>query len=70
MTFLDPWFIDQILQIVELEKQLVEVSTIDADLMRRAKRWFPDEQIGAPGMNGMEVRALRNRSALRPSIVW
>lgn len=68
MTFLDPWFIDQILQIVELEKQLVEVSTIDADLMRRAKRYgFSDEQIGAlRGMNGMEVRALRKSLHVTP----
>ena len=68
MTFLDPWFIDQILQIVELEKQLVEVSTIDADLMRQAKRYgFSDEQIGAlRGMNGMEVRALRKSLHVTP----
>ena len=68
MTFLDPWFIDQILQIVELEKQLAEVSEIDADLMRRAKRYgFSDEQIGAlRGVNGMEVRALRKSLFVTP----
>lgn len=68
MTFLDPWFIDQILQIVEVEKQLMEVSKIDADLMRRAKRYgFSDEQIGAlRKMNGMEVRALRKSLHVTP----
>ena len=68
MTFLDPWFIDQILQIVEVEKQLMEVSKIDADLMRRAKRYgFSDEQIGAlRKMNGTEVRALRKSLHVTP----
>ena len=68
MTFLDPWFIDQILQIVELEKQLMEVKAVDADLMRRAKRYgFSDEQIGAlRGMNGMEVRTLRKSLNITP----
>ena len=29
MTFLDPWFIDQILQIVEIEKELVDAAELD-----------------------------------------
>ena len=68
MTFLDPWFIDQILQIVELEKQLMEVKAVDADLMRRAKRYgFSDEQIGAlRGMSGLEVRTLRKSLNITP----
>tara|TARA_A100001015_G_scaffold44656_1_gene49111 strand:- start:2506 stop:5721 length:3216 start_codon:yes stop_codon:yes gene_type:complete len=68
MTFLDPWFIDQILQIVEMEQQLLEVTEINASLMRRAKRYgFSDEQIGAlRGMSGMEVRALRKSLNVTP----
>jgi carbamoyl-phosphate synthase large subunit len=68
MTFLDPWFIDQILQIVEMEKHLLEATEIDKDLMRRAKRYgFSDEQIGAlRGMSGMEVRMLRKSLDVTP----
>ena len=40
-TGIDPWFLHQLLQIVELEKLLREqqVDTLDGDLLRRAKEW-------------------------------
>lgn len=68
MTYLDPWFIDQILQIVELEKQLQEVDQIDEDLMKRAKRYgFSDEQIAAlRGITGLEIRELRKSMNIIP----
>ena len=47
-TGIDPWFLHQLLQIVELEKLLREqqVDTLDGDLLRRAKEWgFSDHQL-------------------------
>jgi len=68
MTHLDPWFIDQILQIVEIEKQLVDAAELDFDLLKYAKKnGFSDEQIGAlRGVSGNEIRALRKELNLIP----
>ena len=50
MTKLDPWFIDQILQIVEIEKEIADAAELDYDLLKKAKKnGFSDEQIaGTP----------------------
>lgn len=48
-TGIDPWFLEQLLQIVELEKHLrgQKVDALDGDLLRRAKEWgFSDHQLG------------------------
>ena len=68
MTRLDPWFIDQILQIAEIEKELIDASEIDADLMRTAKRnGFSDEQIGTlRDLSGNEIRELRKSLGILP----
>jgi carbamoyl-phosphate synthase large subunit len=68
MTKLDPWFIDQILQIVEIEKQLVDAAELDKDLLKYAKKnGFSDEQIGAlRGCSGNDIRALRKELDLIP----
>ncbi|MCC7300304.1 MAG: carbamoyl-phosphate synthase large subunit, partial [Verrucomicrobia bacterium] len=70
MTCLDPWFIDQILQIVEIEKEIVDAKELDYDLLRKAKKnGFSDEQIGAlrkcPG-KGNDIRALRKKLGIIP----
>ncbi|MDZ8117471.1 carbamoyl-phosphate synthase large subunit [Pontiella agarivorans] len=68
MTHLDPWFIDQILQLVEIEKQLMDAAELDFDLLKYAKKnGFSDEQIGAlRGVSGNKIRALRKELGLIP----
>jgi carbamoyl-phosphate synthase large subunit len=68
MTHLDPWFIDQILQIVEIEKQIKDAAELDYDLLKYAKKnGFSDEQIGAlRGCKGNEIRALRKKLGIIP----
>jgi carbamoyl-phosphate synthase large subunit len=68
MTFLDPWFIDQILQIVEIEKQIADAAELDYDLIKYAKKnGFSDEQIGAlRGCSGNDIRALRKKLGIIP----
>ncbi|MDD3276884.1 MAG: carbamoyl-phosphate synthase large subunit, partial [Kiritimatiellales bacterium] len=70
MTCLDPWFIDQILQIVEIEKEIVDAKELDYDLLKKAKKnGFSDDQIGAlrkcPG-KGNDIRALRKKLGIIP----
>jgi carbamoyl-phosphate synthase large subunit len=68
MTFMDPWFIDNILQIVEIEKEIQEAAELDYDLMKLAKQnGFSDEQMGAlRGCTGNEIRALRKKLGIIP----
>jgi len=68
MTYLDPWFIDQILQIVEIEKQIVDAAELDYDLLKQAKKnGFSDEQIGIlRDCTGNEIRALRKELGIIP----
>jgi carbamoyl-phosphate synthase large subunit len=68
MTHLDPWFIDQILQIVEIEKELVDAKELDFDLLKYAKKnGFSDEQIGQlRGCKGNDIRALRKKLGILP----
>ena len=68
MTFLDPWFIDQILQIVEMEQTLEQAADLDADVLKSAKKMgFSDDQIGAlRKMSGLEIRTLRKELGITP----
>ncbi|NLX25740.1 MAG: carbamoyl-phosphate synthase large subunit [Lentisphaerae bacterium] len=68
MTYLDPWFIDNILQIVELEKELKDAADLDYDLLKKAKQnGFSDEQIGAlRGCKGNDIRTLRKKLGIVP----
>ncbi|MCF7817200.1 MAG: carbamoyl-phosphate synthase large subunit [Kiritimatiellales bacterium] len=68
MTHLDPWFIDQILQIVEIEKDIKDAAKLDYDLLKHAKKnGFSDEQIGAlRGCKGNEIRMLRKKLGIIP----
>ena len=47
-TAIDPWFLDQLGQLVEMEEMLrgTTLKTLDPDLLRRAKEWgFTDHQV-------------------------
>ena len=67
---MDPWFVDQILVLVELRAEIVAAPVLDDALLRRAKRaGCSDRQLAAlrPELAGEDgVRALRHRLAIRP----
>ncbi|MCY7364891.1 MAG: carbamoyl-phosphate synthase large subunit [Frankiaceae bacterium] len=67
-TGIDPWFVDQLLSLVELHAKLAEAPDLDADLLRLAKRMgCSDKQIGAVrGLTEQQVRALRHELGVRP----
>ncbi|MFI4945245.1 MAG: carbamoyl-phosphate synthase large subunit, partial [Burkholderiales bacterium] len=77
MTGIDPWFLDQLQQIVDLEKQLVaglgkELETVavagDARLLREAKRMgFSDVRLAQiAGKTEAQVRAARKAKGIVP----
>jgi carbamoyl-phosphate synthase large subunit len=61
MTGIDPWFLDQIQQIVDLEKRLGPGMFEDAETLRQAKRFgFSDARLGQlTGASEAVVRAAR-----------
>ncbi|HEX3789417.1 MAG TPA: carbamoyl-phosphate synthase large subunit [Pseudonocardiaceae bacterium] len=67
---IDPWFIDQILALIELRTEIESAPVLAGELLRRAKRnGLSDRQIAAlrpelAGENG--VRTLRHRLGVRP----
>ena len=67
ITFIDPWFIDALARIVEMERRLTSESTT-GDLLRDAKRiGMPDAAIGTLISRTPDaVRHLRLRDGLRP----
>lgn len=70
-TAIDPWFVTQLQQLLELEMDLVaagRLENISADLLRRAKRMgFADVVIGkAVGADEGAVRAYRQGLGIRP----
>ncbi|HEV7826895.1 MAG TPA: carbamoyl-phosphate synthase large subunit [Mycobacteriales bacterium] len=69
-TGMDPWFVDQVLALVELRGEIRAAAALDEALLRRAKRaGFSDRQLAAlrPELAGEAgVRALRHRLGLRP----
>src|SRR5690606_22983883 len=63
-TGIDPWFGDQMKQLVECEEEIAavgDISKIETDLLRRAKRWgYSDRQLATLlGSSEMEVRSER-----------
>ncbi|MDR1214021.1 MAG: carbamoyl-phosphate synthase large subunit [Propionibacteriaceae bacterium] len=67
-TGIDPWFIDQLVIVVELARELAEARDLTAQLLRRAKRHgLSDQQIGAiRSLDPDVVRALRWALGVRP----
>jgi carbamoyl-phosphate synthase large subunit len=68
MTGIDPWFLDQIQQIVDLEKEIGPGVLEDSGLLRESKRMgFSDERIGQiAGKSEAEVRAARKAAGIVP----
>ena len=66
MTGIDPWFLDQIRQLVEMERSLGP--GIDDETLREAKRMgFSDSRLGAlTGESAAEVRARRRKAGILP----
>ncbi len=67
-TGIDPWFLDQIVLIDDLARELRAAPEITAGLLRRAKRHgFSDVQIGAlRSMPEAVVRGVRHALGIRP----
>ena len=67
---IDPWFVDQVLSLVELRADLVDAPALTADLLLSAKRaGCSDRQVAAlrPELAGEGgVRLLRQRLGIRP----
>ncbi|MGW0435070.1 carbamoyl-phosphate synthase large subunit [Micromonospora sp. NPDC003197] len=66
----DPWFLNEIVALIELRAEIVGAAVLDGELLRRAKRaGLSDRQIAAlrPELAAEDgVRALRHRLGLRP----
>ena len=67
-TSIDPWFLDQLMMLVELADELRNAPELTPDLLRRAKRHgFSDDQIAALCNLATEVvRGLRHALHIRP----
>ncbi len=72
-SFVDPWFVDNIAQIVELEQKLLDAPkdrALRKDLLRAAKEMgFSDRQIAAlrgPDVTHLDIRQERLAAGLKP----
>ncbi|MFN3740936.1 MAG: carbamoyl-phosphate synthase large subunit, partial [Thermodesulfovibrionales bacterium] len=67
LTKIDPWFIYQIKEIIELEKR-IKGTGLDDELLFRAKEYgFSDRQIALlTGKKEVEIRELRKKKDLKP----
>lgn len=68
LTKIDPWFLYQIKEIVQFEKE-IKNSELDDEILFRAKEYgFSDRQIAAlTGKKEIEIRELRKNKNLKPS---
>ncbi|MEC7522605.1 MAG: carbamoyl-phosphate synthase large subunit [Myxococcota bacterium] len=67
-TWIDPWFLTQLKELVDQEREVAEAPTLDAALARRAKELgFSDKQLAAlRGVDPAEIRALRLEDDVTP----
>ena len=67
-TKIDPWFLDQIVLLCEIARELKSASTLDRHSITAAKRHgFSDAQIGLiRGIYELEVRGIRHTLDIRP----
>jgi carbamoyl-phosphate synthase large subunit len=68
-TAIDPWFVDQLLHIVEVAASLRSAGTLDEGELRKAKRLgFSDQQVAdiRGGLSEDDVRRLRHALDVRP----
>ncbi|OGJ48291.1 carbamoyl phosphate synthase large subunit [Candidatus Peregrinibacteria bacterium RIFOXYA2_FULL_41_18] len=71
LSGIDKWFLDKIKNVVKTEREIKKSNgDLSADMMLKAKRLgFSDYQIGRViGKNEMEVRAIRKKIGVMPSI--
>ena len=68
-TFIDPWFLDQLVGIVEMEREYAAASDVAGDLLRRMKReGFGDQQLAKlRGEREEDVRQRRWDLGIRPT---
>ena len=68
-TGIDPWFLDQLLELVELEEWFRGLAEVDpAHLLRMKRNGFSDAQLGSlRGHDESEVRRLRWEWGIRPT---
>jgi carbamoyl-phosphate synthase large subunit len=69
ITAIDPWFLDQMRELIDAEVWYSALPAVDADSMRRMKRLgFSDRQLASlRGQTETEARALRWSLNVRPS---
>ena len=69
LTAIDPWFLEQMGELVDAERQYKALPSVDAASMRRMKRMgFSDAQLGAlRGEKENDVRARRWEQGIRPA---
>src|SRR5205814_4310335 len=69
LTAIDPWFLEQMRELVDAERWYAALETVGADEMRRMKRFgFSDAQLGVVrGDSESDVRALRWSLGVRPA---
>ncbi|MFN8979938.1 MAG: carbamoyl-phosphate synthase large subunit [Gemmatimonadaceae bacterium] len=68
-TAIDPWFLEQMRELIDAEAWYQALPTVDADSMRRMKRFgFSDRQLASlRGQSEAEARQLRWSLNVRPS---
>ncbi|MCX5757309.1 MAG: carbamoyl-phosphate synthase large subunit, partial [Candidatus Hydrogenedentes bacterium] len=68
-TKIDPWFLENIRQIIEEERTLLTANPDDAATLRTAKQYgFSDHQLGFLwNMDPLDVRALRKKHGIIPT---
>jgi carbamoyl-phosphate synthase large subunit len=68
LSAVDPWFLDNIRQIVEYEAEITAAGLADADVLRRAKQMgFSDVRLAQlTGATEAEVRHARARAGIKP----
>jgi carbamoyl-phosphate synthase large subunit len=67
LSAIDPWFLENIREIVEFEREIGAAALTDADVLRRAKQMgFADRRIAELcGRTEAEIRAARLRAGIR-----
>jgi carbamoyl-phosphate synthase large subunit len=67
-TGIDPWFLDQLLLLDEVAREVADAGVLTADVLREAKRHgFSDDQVGRlRGMGEDVVRQVRHALGVRP----
>ncbi len=69
LSAIDPWFIEKIKNIVEIEKKITKEELGKSLLWEAKKMGFSDKQIGrAQGKTPDEIRALRKEKGVLPSV--